>query len=65
MKCPFRKITNFKYEYSSLGSGSHLLERTEEEFDSCYGDSCPFYYEDDDGNICCNRCGSYEEGDDI
>ena len=64
MKCPFRKITTFQYGYSSLGNGSHNIKQTEEEFGSCYGDSCPFYYEDDD-NIGCNRCGSFEEGDDI
>lgn len=65
MKCPFRKVTTFQYDYSSLGNGSHNLKKTEEEFSYCYGDNCPFYYTDEDDIGHCNRCGSYEEGDDI
>ena len=65
MKCPFRKITTFQYDYSSLGNGSHNIKRTEEEFGGCYGYSCPFYYKDDEDNDCCDRCGSYGEGGDI
>ena len=64
MKCPFRKITTFEYNYSSLGNGSHNIQKTEESFGSCYGDDCPFYFTDGGDVPCCGRTGVGEEGDD-
>lgn len=65
MRCPFRKNTTYKYTGKQTDNGLAILDSMEESFGACYGDDCPFYYKDDEDNDCCDRCGSYGEGDDI
>lgn len=57
MICPFRKVTTFEYDYSSLGNGSHSIKKTEEDFGTCYGEDCPLYHRDSIGVVHCDKCG--------
>lgn len=61
MVCPFRKVTTFEYDYSSLGNGSHNIKKTEEDFGTCYEEGCPFYYKDSFAFAHCEKCGGGHE----
>ena len=56
MKCPFRikEISVIEGSYNDpVPANKHVKYR---DFDSCYGDECPFYYQDEDGVSKCSRC---------
>lgn len=55
MKCPFRII-----ETTSMDYKTDRVEKTKD-FGSCYGDECPFYYQDEDGVSKCSRCNPITE----
>lgn len=53
MKCPFRIKERVVAECEYDEPAQQIKYR---EFDLCYGDECPFYYQDDDGVDKCSRC---------
>lgn len=56
MKCPYRIKETTVSDYRD--SPQYVKYR---EFDSCYGDECPFYYQDDNAVDKCSRCEIQEE----
>lgn len=53
MRCPFRIKETSVIECDYNAANKHIKYR---DFSSCYGDECPFYYQDDDGVGKCSRC---------
>lgn len=51
MKCPFRIKETTVSEYKE--ACQYVKYR---DFDTCYGDECPFFYKNDEDVDCCARC---------
>lgn len=60
MKCPFKIKKDIKLDLFDNRSKGHIY--VNEEFASCNGDECPFYYQDYNSVDKCSRCdGGGEE----
>ena len=54
MKCPFMIFKDVDVKLFDGNSKGHIL--VSEQFRECYGDSCPFFYKDDEDIDHCARC---------